>query len=87
MVSLEPVRLPQGEAQETATREEARRLEAENPLWIVVYGVYSKEFVCFPRFVVPGGAIVAARYPETLLSRMRRVESSARDAVAALKAG
>ena len=66
-------------------RDEARRLEAENPLWIVVYGVYSKEFVCFPRFTVPGGAIVAARYPGALLSRMRRVENSARDAVAALK--
>jgi hypothetical protein len=26
----------------------ARRLETDNPLWIVVFGVYSKEFVCFP---------------------------------------
>lgn len=70
-----------------SARDEARRLEAENPLWIVVYGVYSKEFVCLPRFTMPGGAIVAGRYPGALLPRMRRVENSARDAAAALKSG
>jgi hypothetical protein len=58
-------------------RDKARRLEAENPLWIVVFGVYSEEFVCFPRFRVQGCAIVAARNPDALPPRMRRVESSA----------
>lgn len=70
-----------------SARDEARRLETENPLWIVVYGVCTKEYVCFPRFTVPGGAIVAARYPGALLPRMRRVENSAWDAVAELKSG
>lgn len=71
---------------ESASREIARRLEVDNPLWIVVFGVYSKEFVCFPRFTVPGGAIVAAQYPD-LQPRMRRIEHAARDAVAALREG
>jgi hypothetical protein len=62
---------------EDAAREEARRLEAENPLWIVVFGVYSREFVCFPRFGLDGGSIVAARNPDVLPPRMRKVESSA----------
>ena len=59
-------------------RDKARRLELENPLWIVVFGVYSEEYVCFPRFRVQGCAIVAARNPDTLPPRMRRVESSCR---------
>jgi hypothetical protein len=68
-------------------RNEAMRLEAENPRWIVVFGVYTKEFVCFPRFTVPGGTIVAARRPRAVVTRMRRVEHSARDAMAALMPG
>jgi hypothetical protein len=68
-------------------RDEARRLEAENPLWVVVYGTYSKEFVCFPRFRVPGRVIIAARNPGELPPRMRCVENTSPDAVIALKAG
>jgi hypothetical protein len=56
---------------------EARRLEAGNPLWLVVFGVSSGEFVCFPRFSVPFRAIVAAKEPAVLPPRMREVESSA----------
>jgi hypothetical protein len=72
---------------ESASREIARRLEADNPLWIVVFGIYSKEFVCFPRFTVPGGAIVVAQYPGEVQLRMRHIEHAARDAVAALREG
>jgi hypothetical protein len=64
-------------ADEEAAREEAQRLEVDNPLWIVVFGVYTREFVCFPRFTVQGGAVVAARYPMALPPRMRHVENSA----------
>ena len=35
-----------------AAHAQARQLEADNPLWLVIFGVYSKEFVCFPRFGV-----------------------------------
>ncbi len=72
---------------EEAARAQARRLEAANPLWIVVFGVYSKEFVCFPRFGLAGGSIVAARNPDTLLPRMREAESSALRAPITPRAG
>jgi hypothetical protein len=63
-------------ADEHAAREKARQIEAENPLWLVIFGVSSHEFVCFPRFGLDGGNIVAARNPDTLPPRMRRVERS-----------
>jgi hypothetical protein len=62
---------------EEAAHAEARRLEADNPLWIVVFGVSSQEFVCFPRASVPFRAIVAAKNPDLLPTRMRTIENSA----------
>jgi hypothetical protein len=62
---------------EEAAHVQARRLEADNPLWIVVFGIASGEFVCFPRFSVPFRAILAAKEPAALPPRMREVESSA----------
>jgi hypothetical protein len=58
-----------------AAHAQARQLEADNPLWLVIFGVYSKEFVCFPRFGVTSGPI-AAKEPATLPPRMRQIESS-----------
>jgi hypothetical protein len=31
-----------------ASREAAERTERENPGWIVVFGTYTRQFVCFP---------------------------------------
>jgi hypothetical protein len=61
---------------EEAGREIASRLEAEHPLWIVVFGVYTQQFVCFPRFQAPAGTMVTAKYPDALPDRMRRVEQA-----------
>jgi hypothetical protein len=61
---------------EEAARAEARRLEAGNPLWLVVFGVSSGEFVCSPRFSVPFRAILAAKNPNALPPRMRTIENS-----------
>jgi hypothetical protein len=52
----------------------AGKLESENPLWIVVYGVYSRQFVGFPRFSVPTGTMAVALYPDALARRMRDIE-------------
>jgi hypothetical protein len=62
---------------EEAGHAEARRLEAGNPLWIVVFGVASQEFVCFSRASVPFRAIVFAKDPDTLPPRLRAIENSA----------
>ena len=52
----------------------ADKLESENPLWIVVFGTYSRQFVAFPRFNAPMGTMAVARYPGALTERMRRIE-------------
>jgi hypothetical protein len=54
--------------------ETARQLEDDNPDWIVVFGVYSRQFVAFPRFPAPLRTIVVAIYPGALPARMRAVE-------------
>jgi hypothetical protein len=58
-----------------AHRETARWLEHDNPGWIVVFGVYTRQFVAFPRFPAPPRTIVATAYPAALPGRMRKVES------------
>jgi hypothetical protein len=55
----------------------ARQLEAENPLWIVVFGIYTRQFVGFPRFDVPSETMAVAHYPAALASRMRDIERKA----------
>lgn len=52
----------------------AEKLETDNPLWIVVFGVYSQQFVAFPRFAVPAGTVVTELYPAALEERMRQLE-------------
>lgn len=53
----------------------AAKLESENPRWIVLYGVYSEEFIAFPRFHAPiGMTVLAAKYPAILAATMRQVE-------------
>jgi hypothetical protein len=56
----------------------AENLESENPLWIVIFGIYSREFVAFPRFNAPAGTMAVARYPGALKERMRRIECAMR---------
>jgi hypothetical protein len=58
-----------------AHRETARWLEHDNPGGIVVFGVYTRQFVAFPRFPAPPRTIVATAYPAALPGRMRKVES------------
>jgi hypothetical protein len=59
-------------------REAAQRTERDNPGWIVLFGVFTKEFVCFPRFPAPAGTIVTSHYPDAILPRMRMIERALR---------
>lgn len=61
-----------------AAREAAERTERENPGWIVVFGSFTKEFVCFPLFPAPEGTMIVALYPAALPARMRDVERALR---------
>jgi hypothetical protein len=59
-----------------AARQIANRLEAVHPLWMVVFGVYTQQFVCFPKFEAPTGTVLIATYHHALPDRMRRAEQS-----------
>lgn len=60
----------------------AENLESDNPL----LGIYSRQFVAFPRFSVPKGTVVTAGYPSALPEEMRQVEHLAR-VLRAMKTG
>jgi hypothetical protein len=56
-------------------------------LWIVVFGVASREFVCFSRASVPFRAIVIAKNPDTVPPRLQAIENSALSTPGAQTAG
>jgi hypothetical protein len=57
-----------------ANRETARQIELQRPGWMVLWGVYSKQYVAFPLFAAPPGTILAAAYLPALESRMQTAE-------------
>jgi hypothetical protein len=57
-----------------AYRETARQIELQRPGWMVLWGVYSKQYVAFPLFAAPAGTILTARYAPALAPRMAAVE-------------
>jgi hypothetical protein len=65
-----------GPTGDDAGREAAEKAERENPAWIVIFGTYTKEFVCFPRFQAPQGTVLVAQYPGALPPRMRSIEAA-----------
>jgi hypothetical protein len=60
-----------------ANRETARQIELQRPGWMVLWGVYSKQYVAFPLFAAPAGTILTARYAPALAPRMVAVECRA----------
>jgi len=61
-------------AENDAGREIARQLEQQHPSWIVIYGTFTKEFICLSRFTAPLGSMVVAIYPKAADGRMSEVE-------------
>ena len=56
----------------------AENIQKQRPGWMVVFGVYSRQFVAFPLFAVSRRTILAARYPDALIDRMARAEQQRR---------
>ena len=56
----------------------AERIEQENPRWLVVFGVFTKQFVGFPRFPAPAGTVVTAPNPTAISDRIKEAESRLR---------
>ena len=69
---------PASALDDEASRDAAERTERETPGWIVVFGVFTREFVCFPRFPASAGTIITALYPDALPARMRKIERALR---------
>ncbi len=67
-----------GAPDDDAARKAAERTERENPGWIVMFGVFTKQFVCFPTFPAPAGTIITALYPGAIPPRMRLIERALR---------
>ena len=59
-------------------RAAAERIERENPRWIVVFGVFTRQFVGFPRFPAPAGTAVTASEPAAISDRIKQAESRLR---------
>lgn len=60
-----------------AEREAARRVESQRPGWMVVWGVYSKEYVAFPLFGAGSGVVIASGFASEIVSRMQEIENQA----------
>ncbi|MBO0801723.1 MAG: hypothetical protein J2P25_01410 [Nocardiopsaceae bacterium] len=52
-------------------------LDAMNPLWLVVFSVYYRRFMAFPKFNVPIGTIATSENAAALEERMRWIELAA----------
>jgi hypothetical protein len=61
-------------AEDDASREIAKELEQQHPRWIVIFGTFTREFICLPRFAAPPGLKVVAIYPKAAADRMSGVE-------------
>ena len=55
-------------------REAAHAIEQQPPGWMVLYGLYSHQFVAFPLFPAPRGTILTAAYPPALITRIQQAE-------------
>lgn len=58
-------------------RAQAVHLDAQEPGWAVIYGLWSRAFFAFAAWPAPRALVVAARTPEGLWEAMRDAESSA----------
>jgi hypothetical protein len=50
------------------------RTGRKNPGWIVMFGSFTKQFICFPKFPAPVETIITVLYPDAIPSRMRMIE-------------
>jgi hypothetical protein len=61
-------------ANDESHRETAKRIEHDHPHWIVMWGVYSREYVAFPLFRVPSGTVLSSGNFNLLAAKMRQIE-------------
>ena len=59
----------------------ARQIENGHPHWMVVWGLYSRQYWAFPLLPVPPGTIVHAADPVMLVTAIEEVELTAAQSV------
>jgi hypothetical protein len=52
----------------------AEAIQAANPNWLVVWGVFTHQYVAFPLFRAPAGTVVQSASPQRLVHQMRQAE-------------
>lgn len=60
-------------------REIARQVQDKSPGWMVLWGVYTRQFVAFPLFAAPSGTIITAAYPDALAGRLKKTSRALND--------
>jgi hypothetical protein len=63
-----------GRIHDPGQRAAAAAIERDHPLWVVLYGPYTRTFYAFPGFAAPPGTMAAAPAPESLLADMQALE-------------
>ena len=63
-----------GFSEDDAGRGIAKELEQQHPFWIVIFGMFTREFVCLPRFATSPGLKVVAIHPKAAADQMSKVE-------------
>ncbi len=65
---------PHAGPDDAARYETAQSIQQANQGWLVIWGVYTHQYVAFPLFRAPEGCIVQSDSPDELLQRMRDAE-------------
>lgn len=60
--------------EENDRRQGAARIERDHPNWIVHFGVYTREYVAFPRFETPEPVRLKSRDPGKFAALIRDAE-------------
>ena len=75
---------PHAGPDDAARYETAQSIQQANPDWLVMWGVYTHQYVAFPLFRAPEGCIVQSASPDELFQRMRDAELAFKPAQACL---
>lgn len=54
--------------------ETAQAIQQAHPDWLVMWGVYTRQYVAFPLFRAPAGSIVQSANPDKLVQRIQQAE-------------
>jgi hypothetical protein len=71
-------RLPQPPRpdRDSGQHERAARISQVFPLWLILWGTWSRRYWAYPRFRAPRGTILQAADPGDLVAQMRQVQAA-----------